>query len=120
VSISGSEINVLRNNVLELLATSRLQLRGGMVDLSPVEVSIRTYCEAIAALPLETARQYAPDLQAITEKMNALEHELKQARDTVQQKLSELGQHHKAHVAYKKSDGIGEKRVAPDDAEDTL
>lgn len=117
MSKSNAEVTALKDQAFELVATSRKRLQSGAVDLAPVETGVRNFCEALAAMPLEDARPFAQDLHALSEEMNLLERDLKQSRDAVQQQLAELGRHNKAQVAYKKTDGIGEKFFAPD-AED--
>lgn len=107
------DILALQQSVFSCISTSRERLRQGMVDISGVEAAVRGYCEALAALPLEEGRGYVESLQQLTEAMNALEDELQRARAKVQQELTSLSHQQKAHSAYIKTDGIGEKYIAP-------
>lgn len=109
------EVTALRNNVFELVSTSRRLLQEGMVDISPVENGVRAYCEAVASLSKEEAKTHSEDLAKLTQEMAALEQDLKQAYEVVQRKLTELGQHHKANIAYKKVTGNGTYKPANDD-----
>ena len=110
----SADIGTLKNDVFERVAASREQLAQGHVDLTPVETSVRAYCEGLSALPIEGGRLHTDDLHALSEAMNMLEEALKTARDQVKEQLTELNQHRKAHKAYLKSDGIGEVYFAPD------
>lgn len=110
----NADIPGLRSSVFELVETSRRQLEGGMVDLSPVEEAVREYCTALSALPLDEARAHADDLRSLMEEMGRLEEELQRARFVVQQRLTELGRAQKADAAYRKTDGIGEVYYLPE------
>ena len=109
----NSEIETLQQTVFELIHTSREQLKDGMVDLSPIEVSVRSYCEALQALPVEEASAYAPVLRDLAEKMHLLEDDLQRARWAVQQQLTSLNRIKTAEMAYRKTDHMGEVLPLP-------
>ncbi len=110
-----NDVNAIRDNVFDLVAASRRALQQGMVDISPVEHSVRAYCEAVAGLSKDEARQHSADLTRLTSEITELEKDLKDAYEQVQRKLTELGQHQKAHTAYKKSTGPSAYKPANDD-----
>lgn len=113
------DIERLKSNAFEQVATSRLQLRGGMVDLSSVEDAVRAYCSALSEKnPEEWGPEHGVYLHELQEQMNLLEVDLRKARDAIQEKLASLNQHNKANSAYKKTDNIGTKLPYPKDDEE--
>lgn len=110
-----NDVNAIRDNVFELVSSSRRMLQQGMVDISPVEHGVRAYCEAVSSLSKDEARQHSADLTRLTNEITELEKDLKAAYEVVQRKLTELGQHQKAHTAYKKSTGPSAYKPANDE-----
>lgn len=110
-----SDILTLEKSVFDLVEASRLQLADGMVDLSPVEGAVRSYCEALQAMPLDEAKQHSAKLSELSEAMRQLEHDLQRARFSVQQQLANLNRVRAAEVAYRKSDQMGEVPMPPEE-----
>lgn len=111
----ANDVNIIRDNVFELVASSRRALQQGMVDISPVEHGVRAYCEAVAGLSKDDAKLHSDDLSRLTREISELEKDLKAAYEQVQRKLTELGQHQKAHTAYKKSTSPSAYKPANDE-----
>jgi Mating-type protein beta 1 len=114
-------ILTLQQNVFSLVEEGRQALQQGMVDLAPIEVAVRAFCEALQALPLEEAKEFAPTLRQLSENMHVLEDELQRARWAVQQQLTNLNRIRQAETAYRTTDSMGEViRLPGSDEEEGL
>jgi len=101
---------LLKQAVFELITECRQRLTQGQVDVSEVERSVRAYCEAVAALPVDQGRAHTQDLTDLMTMVTTLSDELVLARNAVNAELRALDNLKKANVAYQKSDSIGEKK----------
>jgi regulator of replication initiation timing len=97
----------LKEAVFKQVAEYRQGLSEGLTDISGLEDGVRSYCEAVAALPVEEGRLHAQDLSDLTREVAALGAELKEAHAGVRSELAGLGRLRQANVAYSKSDAIG-------------
>lgn len=113
----SASVLTLRDKVFSQVDAFTAQLGEGSVDLAPVEASIRTYCEAISALPKEDARTHAGDLLQLEGKMRKLREALEYNRREIMQHLGTLTSHRRANTAYRKSDGIGEVYQPPEEGD---
>lgn len=109
------QAEALRQQAFDTLGTARSKLAAGVVDLSGVEESVRSFCAHLAAMHVEQARAFSPDLEELMEEMNKLERELEAARERVRGEMTLLSQHRSAATAYGKSDAIGGPNPPLDD-----
>jgi hypothetical protein len=107
---------MLKMAVLELIGECRHHLKeGAIVDMSEVERGIRTYCSAVAKLPLEEGRTHADDLNMLMEEVNGLNQDMVEAREALRVELEALEKLKQANTAYKKSDAIAGKHKKPEE-----
>ncbi len=81
------ELNRIRNAIIA--AREKLN-REASFDVAPLTGALEGLCEQIAALPMETARGYAPGLQATLQLLEALEEDIAMARDELQRRMDNL------------------------------
>ncbi|MEI6730680.1 MAG: hypothetical protein WCL30_05415 [Pseudomonadota bacterium] len=102
MSVSYLPPDILKKAVFELVEDCREKLRNGIVEVADVEQSVRVYCEAIAALPLEEGQKHREDLQHLMSEITKLGEELLIERQIVLEKISSLELLRKANNAYNK------------------
>lgn len=96
----------VRETIFERIRECRQDIIQGKVDLSGIEQGVRAYCEAVASLPLDIAREHQPHLEALAGEVEALNMDLTVARDAVCGELDALDRLRQASAAYQRSDAM--------------
>ncbi len=73
---------------------------GGSVDMTTIDIQVRSFCEKITKLPPLQAKSYNEKLTDIIGYLNNIVEKLSQHKNQVEDEITMLNQRHKAHNAY--------------------
>jgi hypothetical protein len=68
--------------------------------LTTLDTTVDVLCERLASLSVEHAKEYAPEIDHLVERMKTLTTRMQQARDKVGDDMNALTSHHRAARAY--------------------
>ena len=101
-------------DIRAMLADAKQRVaRGDAVSLDGLDGRIAKLCEAVLALPEDTAKRQVPEFEALWQELEDLQNAMMEARNQVVTEYRELGNVRRAHMAYKTSDSIDGRMIGP-------
>ncbi len=101
---TGTEAGAIESEMAALanrLRTARQELgQGTIVDLDPIERTVRRLCESIAALPRDESQHLRPRLVGLLEEINYLGENLRAGLNELTQLLGAASERRRALSAY--------------------
>jgi len=76
---------------------------GGTPDMGIFEKSLRDFCDVLAHMPREEAKEYEKNLQDLGQSLHSLSEDLSRKRDELRMRMQGLGAQQRAAEAYARS-----------------
>jgi hypothetical protein len=80
---------------------------GKWVDLAGLDQDIDALCQAVSALPVDVAKEYAPELEYLRDQMEQIEAHLVRGRDAVTNEIKATQTVERANKAYAQGGFLG-------------
>jgi hypothetical protein len=90
-----------------------LTSRGQFVELSSLDMRVRTLCEATQHMKVEEAKAFKPQLDEMMQQLHDLQELFMSRRDNLAQEIGEMGKHKQAARAYKQNEAVAARHATP-------
>lgn len=100
---AAAEAQTLHDDIISYIGKADAMMQSGQfTTLAGLDEAVDALCKRVIALDVDTARTFAPRLQELLTRLDALQQTMQTALDACKTEVDDLDKHAKGVKAYKK------------------